>query len=88
MAWEKVQIHHNEVIYLGHAQGNMFSIPCTSGLGVGDSFKVEGREYEVTSAIDVADRGEVLLMNTMEVKNDKPKARRVPSKSGGSDLSS
>ena len=86
MAWEKVQIHHNEVIYLGHAQGNMFSIPCTSGLGVGDSFKVGGKEYEVTSTLDVADRGEVLLVNTMEVKNDKSKTRRVPSKSGETDV--
>lgn len=86
MAWEKVQIHHNEVIYLGHAQGNMFSIPCSSGLGVGDSFKVGGKEYEVTSTLDVADRGEVLLVNTMEVRVDKSKTRRVPSKSGETDV--
>jgi hypothetical protein len=81
MAWEKVQIHHNEVIYMGHAQGTMFSIPCSSGLGVGDSFKVNNKEYKITSALDVADRNEILLINATEVKDDEPETRRTADKS-------
>lgn len=86
MAWHKVRIDHNEVIYIGHAQGDMFSIPFSSGLKEGDTFKSDGRTFEITATLDVADRGEVLLVNTMEVKNDEPKARRNGIKSRKSDI--
>lgn len=82
MAWHKVRIDHNEVIYMGHAQGDMFSIPFSSGLKDGDTFKSDGRTFEVMATLDVADRGEVLLINAMEVKNDKPKTRGNAAKSG------
>jgi hypothetical protein len=39
--------------------------------------------WEVTEAIDVAQRNEILLINAKEVKNDKSKKGRVSDKSGG-----
>ena len=88
MAWHKVRIDHNEVIYIGHAQGNMFSVPFSSGLKEGDTFKSDGRNFEVTATLDVADRGEVLLINATEVKNDKPKTRTTDANDGTGDVPS
>lgn len=82
MAWENVNIEINGVTYLSHNQGTMFSIPFSSGLKEGDTFESGGKNYQVTSTMDVADRGEVLLINATEVKNDKPKTRRNAAKSG------
>lgn len=88
MAWYKVRIDHNEVIYIGHAQGNMFSVPFSSGLKDGDTFESDGRTFEVTATLDVADRGEVLLINATEVKNDKPKTRTTDANDGTGDVPS
>ena len=75
MAWEKVEIRFKKTIYLGHSQGNMYSIPYSSGLSLNDKFEVNGKMRQITSIVNVADRNEVLLMDTMEVQNDKSKAR-------------
>jgi len=88
MAWEKVTIHFNETMLLGHSRGTMFTIPCAAKFVEGDIITANGKEFEVTSVIDVADRGEVFEIETKEVKSDKPKARRNAVESGGSDMDS
>jgi len=86
MAWEKVTIHFNETMLLGHSRGTMFTIPCAAKFEVGDVITANGDQFEVTSVVDVAGRGEVFEIETKEVKNDKPKARRVQSESRDDDL--
>jgi hypothetical protein len=86
MAWEKVTIHFNETMLAGHSRGTMFTIPCAAKFEIGDVITANGNQFEVTSVVDVAGRGEVFEIETKEVKNDKPKARRVQSESGDNDL--
>ena len=86
MAWETLTIEINGENFTCHAQGSTFSIPCSSNLEVGNSFKVGAVVWEVTEAIDVAQRNEILLINAKEVKNDKSKKGRNEDKSGGKDL--
>tara|TARA_R100000734_G_C3319102_1_gene114290 strand:- start:6808 stop:7068 length:261 start_codon:yes stop_codon:yes gene_type:complete len=86
MAWEKVTIHFNETMLLGHSRGTTFTIPCAAKFKVGDVITADGKDFKVTSVIDIADRGEVFEIETQEVKNDKPKARRVEPTTGNNDL--
>jgi|TARA_R100000278_G_C5429084_1_gene149435 hypothetical protein len=76
MAWEKVTIHFNETMILGHSRGTMFTVPCAVKFAEGDVITANKKQYQVTSVTDVADRGEVFEIETKEVKDDKPKARR------------
>tara|TARA_B100001059_G_C17757603_1_gene540880 strand:- start:938 stop:1234 length:297 start_codon:yes stop_codon:yes gene_type:complete len=86
MAWETITINVDGKNFTCHAQGSTFSIPCSSNLEVGNSFKVGACVWEVTEAIDVAQRNEILLINAKEVKNDKSKKGRNEDKSGGKDV--
>ena len=86
MAWETITINVDGENFTCHAQGSTFSIPCSSNLEVGNSFKVGACVWEVTEAIDVAQRNEILLINAKEVKNDKSKKGRNEDKSGGKDV--
>ena len=86
MAWEKVTIHFNETMIAGHSRGTMFTIPCAAKFQEGDVISANGKEFKITSVIDVAGRGEVFEIETKEVKNDKPKARRVEPTTGNNDL--
>ena len=83
MAWETLTINADGKDYTCHVQGSTFSIPCSSSLEVGNTFKVGAVVWEVTEAIDVAQRNEILLINAKEVKNDKSKKGRINNKSGG-----
>jgi hypothetical protein len=76
MAWEKVTIHFNETMIAGHSRGTMFTIPCAAKFKVGDVITANNNKFKVTSVTDVAGRGEVFEIETKEVKDDKPKARR------------
>ena len=76
MAWEKVTIHFNETMIAGHSRGTMFTIPCAAKFKVGDVITANNNKFKVTSVPDVAGRGEVFEIETKEVKDDKPKARR------------
>ena len=76
MAWEKVTIHFNETMILGHSRGTMFTVPFEVKFAEGDVLTVNKKQYKVTSVTDVAGRGEVFEVETKEVKDDKPKARR------------
>jgi len=90
MAWTKIEVHKDDVIYLSHAKfdalddklSGIFSIPCSSGLEVGDTFRADDVFFQVDALEDVMDRGEVFLIHAVEVKNDKPKTRRSKPKSG------
>lgn len=82
MAWINTNIDIGGVSYLGHRQGIIFSVPFSSGLEVGDSFKADGKTYIAETVTDLHGRGEALVIDSKEVKNDKPKARRDNPKSG------
>jgi|TARA_Y100000389_G_scaffold190258_1_gene214922 hypothetical protein len=86
MAWETLTVNIDGENYVCHAQGSTFSIPCSSSLEVGNTFKVGSVVWEVTEAIDVAQRNEIFLINAKEVKNDKSKKGRNEDKSGGKDV--
>lgn len=86
MAWDAVTVQMDQSTYPSHQKGLTFSIPFSSGLEVGSSFKAGGNEYEALSVTNVAKRDETLLVEAKEVKNDKPKARRVQAKSGREDI--
>ncbi len=79
MAWINADIEIDGVKYSGHRQNMFFSAPCASGLEVGDSFKADGVSYVAEEVSDLHGRGETLTIKTKEVKNDKPKTRRMPS---------
>ena len=83
MAWETLTINADGKDYTCHVQGSTFSIPCSSSLEVGNTFKADSSQFEVLTAVDLHDRGETLVMDTKEIKDDKPKARRVSDNTGG-----
>ncbi len=87
MAWINATVDFNGVTYLSHRRGIIFVVPHCSGLEVGDIFKADSSQFEVLTAVDLHDRGETLVMDTKEIKDDKPKARRTKNKSGGSAIS-
>lgn len=87
MAWINATVEFGGVSFLSHRRGVIFVVPCSSGLEVGDSFKADGSQFEVLTAVNLHDRGEVLVMDTKEIKDDKPQARRAKNKSGGSGIS-
>lgn len=102
MAWERVEVHKDEVIYLSHAQfydivdeeenhvkwGGIFTIPVSSQLELGDTFTVEGNTYQVDSLDDLHSRGEVFHVNAVEVKHDKSKARTTDANNGTGEVPS
>jgi hypothetical protein len=86
MAWEKVMIHFNETMISGHSRGSMFTVPCAVKFKKGDVITANDKQFKVTSVIDVAGRGEVFEIETKEVKDDKPKARRSQADAKQSDV--
>ena len=87
MGWISVSVTANNVTYLAQRQGSIWTIPCVSGLEVGDSFEADDISYTVDAMQDLHGRGEVYVIDATEVKNDKPKTRRTKPKSGRSDVS-
>jgi hypothetical protein len=77
MPWINSNIDVNGVSFMGHRQGVIFTIPCSSALSLGDTFGADGKTYTVEAIDDLNQRGEVFIIDSKEVKNDKPKARRV-----------
>ena len=86
MGWISVSVTANNVTYLAHRQGSIWTIPCSIGLEVGDSFEADGIFYTVDAMQDLHGRGEVYVIDATEVKNDKPKTRRTATKSRKSDI--
>ena len=66
MAWNQVKINTGKTEYTGFQRGDDFEIPFASGLKVGDSFKVGAEDYKVINITNIAQRGEVLLVETKE----------------------
>ena len=88
MGWISVSVTANNVKYLAQRQGSIWTIPCSIGLEVGDSFEADGIFYTFDAMQDLHGRGEVFVIDATEVKNDKPKARRNSAKSRGTDVHS
>ena len=86
MAWINATVDFNGVTYLSHRRGIIFVVPHCSGLEVGDIFKADSSQFEVLTAVDLHDRGETLVMDTKEIKDAKPKSRRIDNKAGGDNL--
>ena len=65
MAWKCITVNVNNDTFLGHANDDLFSIPCSSGLEAGDSFKVGAINYKVVSVTDGAYAGTVISFFTL-----------------------
>jgi hypothetical protein len=87
MGWQNTSVEVGDKTFSAHRKENIFSVPCASGLEAGDTFKAEGKIYKSSSLTDWLNRGEVFHIEVMEVKNDKPKARRNAAKSGQPEVS-
>lgn len=86
MAWKNITVEVNGVSFLSHVKKEAFTIPFSAGLGVGDNFKAGEKHYTVASVEDFMDRNEILIIQSNEVKNDKPKTRRNDNKTGGKNV--
>lgn len=86
MTWINSKVDVNGVSYLGHRQGIIFTIPCSSALSLGDTFGADGKTYTVEAISDLNQRGEVFIIDSKEVKNDKPKARRAGPRTGRAEV--
>lgn len=86
MAWKNITVEINGVTFLGHEKDGVFSLPFSTGLEKGDTFKVRGKSYQVIFTDNFLGRDEILLINAIGVKNDKSKARRVPDNTGRPEL--
>tara|TARA_R110000822_G_scaffold174514_1_gene314145 strand:- start:145 stop:444 length:300 start_codon:yes stop_codon:yes gene_type:complete len=87
MAWLTCKIEFDGSTLSGWAKpNNEFTAPFSLGLKVGDTFKVDGTNYISESVVNIAGRGEQLLIIGKVVKNDKSKTRRNGNKAGGKDM--
>ena len=90
MSWEIVEVSVNGNALSAHkrVEGDYieWTIPCSSELEAGGSFECEGQSFTADSCVDFANRGEVLIVKTQGVKNDKSKARRARDNSGGEEV--
>lgn len=83
MSWVSKNIKISDKSYLAQMRGSSFSIPALVELISGDILECEKKFYEVTSVTDVANRGETLMVETKEIKNDKSSKGRTRDNSGG-----
>ena len=90
MSWETVDVSVNgktlSAFKKSVGDALEWTIPCSSELEAGGSFECEGQSFTAESCVDVANRGEVLIVKTQGVKNDKSKARRARDNSGGEEV--
>lgn len=86
MAWTVVSITTDGGDFTGHQDGDRFSVPFAAGLKAGEEFKSGGTTRKVLTAVNFANRDEVLHLQTEMMADDKPKARRVGRKTSGSDV--
>jgi hypothetical protein len=91
MSWETVEVSVNGKTLSAHKKsvGDAleWTIPCSSELEAGGSFECEGKSYKAESCVDVANRGEVLIVKTQETSDVKSKARRARDSSGAEEIS-
>jgi len=89
MSWELVEVSIEGKSWLAHKKstdsGLEWTVPVASGLDVGGAFECGGKTYTADSCVDVAQRGEVIIVSTQETKDVKSKARRAKGSSGEED---
>lgn len=87
MSWELVEVSIKKKSWLSHKKatdsGLEWTIPCASGLEAGGTFTCGGDKFTAETCVDVAQRGEVLIVTTQETKDVKSKARRDDDNAGG-----
>jgi len=90
MAWVKVTVKTDNGEWVAQqsstASNPVFSMPHGAALNSGDSFSVSGKTFTVINTVDLAQRGETLLVEAKESKNDKQNARRTRDNTGGGDI--
>ena len=87
MSWNQVTVEFGGSEYLAHSANNKdpqtFSMPYSTGLSTGDVFNVGKKSYTAEKVVDLAQRGETILVEAKEVKNGgKSKARGSDDNSG------
>jgi len=87
MAWSKVQIEIDgqeiQAMTTLSAKTTIFSFPALVEVSAGDSITVGKKTFLVQKAVDLADRGETLLVEAKESKDDKRTKRRSDPEDGG-----
>lgn len=89
MAWSKVQIEIDgqeiQAMTTLSSKTTIFSFPALVEVSAGDFFKIGKKKYLVQKVVDLADRGETLLVEAKESKaNDKSSSGRVSSETSES----
>jgi hypothetical protein len=75
MAWTVVSITTDGGDFTGHQDGDRFSVPFAAGLKAGEEFKSGGTTRKVLTAVNFANRDEVLHLQTEMMADDKSKTR-------------
>ena len=89
MAWNKVNIEIGGKEYSVQESATstnpFFSIPAFVEISEGDTFSIGKKQFAVLKVVDLANRGETLLVEAKESKaNDKRAKGRSDSQDGGS----
>lgn len=86
MAWNKVQIKVNDSEVAGmqsfSAARPIFSLAAIVELKAGESFSVGNKKYIAEKVIDLANRGETLLVEAKEQKHEKSQKGRTDDQTG------
>ena len=81
MSWDQVKVSVDDTEIEAHvsrtSETNLFSIPAVIAMEEGTVFTVGRKKYTAAKVTDDAERGEVLLVETKESKNDKSSERRT-----------
>lgn len=92
MAWVKVTVKTDNGEWVAQqsstASNAVFSVPFDAALNSGDSFTVGGKAFIVINSVDLAQRGETLLVEAKESENGKQKKGRTRDYSGEQEVSS
>jgi SPP1 family predicted phage head-tail adaptor len=87
MAWVKVTVKTDNGEWVAQqsstASNAVFSVPFDAALNGGDSFTVDGKAFTVINSVDLAQRGETLLVEAKESNDGKRKTRRSENIVGG-----
>jgi hypothetical protein len=90
MAWVKVTVKTDNGEWVAQQSSTssnpVFSVPFDAALNSGDSFTISGKAFTVINSVDLAQRGETLLVEAKESKNDKQNARRTRDNTSGGDI--
>jgi len=86
MAWSKVTIKTDSGEWVAQQQSTssnpVFSVPFVAAIQVDDAFTANGKGFICVNSVDLAQRGETLLVEAKESKNGKQKKRGTGDSSG------